>query len=75
MSGVNNFLNTPGAPAAPPPPPVEKQRDGTPMVDRGQKPTRAPLQTRSASPANYATSGIERAMGSQADRMHPSKRR
>ena len=34
------------------------------------KPTKAPLQTRSASPAAYATSGIEQAMGALADKLH-----
>lgn len=34
------------------------------------KPTKAPLQSRSASPAAYATSGIEQAMGALADKLH-----
>lgn len=35
----------------------------------------AGLQTRSASPSNYNTSGMERGMGALADKMHPVKRR
>jgi hypothetical protein len=33
-------------------------------------PTRAPLAPRSASPAEYATSGMERALGQLADKTH-----
>lgn len=38
-------------------------------------PTRAPLASRSASPAGYNTSGMERAMGAHADKMHPLGKR
>jgi hypothetical protein len=34
------------------------------------KPTKAPLQRREASPAKYATSGMERALGELADKTH-----
>ncbi len=37
-------------------------------------PTRGPIAARSASPAAYATSGIERAMGAHADKMHPTSK-
>lgn len=39
------------------------------------KPTKAPLQSRSASPARFNTSGMENAMGSLADKTHPPRRR
>lgn len=38
-------------------------------------PTKAPLAPRSSSPAAYATSGMERALGSLADRVHKPKPR
>ena len=38
-------------------------------------PTKGPLAARSASPAAYATSGIERAMGDHADKVHPVSKR
>jgi len=38
-------------------------------------PTRSPLQTRSASPAQYATSGMEKALGEHADKLHPPRKR
>lgn len=34
------------------------------------KPTKAPLQSRSAAPANYNTSGIEQSMDALADKLH-----
>lgn len=49
--------------------PGETQRPG----GNNPKPTRAPLHDRSASPANYASSGMESAMGAHADKMHPPK--
>lgn len=39
------------------------------------RPTRAPLQSRSASPAAYNTSGMESAMGAAADKLHPVRQR
>lgn len=36
-------------------------------------PTRVPLAPRSASPDAYTTSGLERAMGEHANRVHPLK--
>ena len=36
-------------------------------------PTNAGLQTRRASPAKYMTSGIEKAMGAMANKLHPVK--
>lgn len=38
------------------------------------KPTRKPLAEREASPARYATSGMEQAMGEQADKLHKRRR-
>lgn len=35
------------------------------------RPTRGPLQDRRATPAGSETSGIERAMGAHADKVHP----
>lgn len=69
---MNNFLNSPGAPAVPPP--VNTQIDGTP-TNMGEKPTKARLQPRSASPDSNNTSGMERAMAAHADKLHPPKRR
>lgn len=37
---------------------------------RNPRPTNAPLKTQSASPAAYATSGVERALGQLADKIH-----
>ena len=37
------------------------------------RPTRAPLQARPASPGQYASSGMEQAMGALADKLHPTK--
>lgn len=34
------------------------------------RPTNAPLKTQTATPAEYNTSGIERALGAHADRVH-----
>lgn len=67
---MNNFLNAPAAPAAPAP--VNQQIDGTP-TNMGTKPTKASLNDRSASPASPGRSGIETAMGAQADKLHPPK--
>jgi hypothetical protein len=39
------------------------------------KPTKQPLQTRSASPTRYNTSGMESALGALADKTHPPKLR
>lgn len=39
------------------------------------KPTRGALADRSASPGGYNTSGIERAMGAAADKLHPVGKR
>lgn len=38
-------------------------------------PTKGPLASRSASPKQYATSGMEKALGAHADKVHPPKRR
>lgn len=38
-------------------------------------PTRRSIADRSASPDNYVTSGMERAMHQQANKVHPIKRR
>lgn len=38
-------------------------------------PTKGPLQSRSASPPNTNTSGMERAMGAHADKLHPVGKR
>lgn len=63
-----------GAPDAAPiikrPAPVNQDTSGD-----NPKPTKGPLQSRPASPNGYATSGMERAMGAQADKMHPPKLR
>lgn len=69
---MNNFLNSPAA--APAPKPVNTQIDGTP-TNMGEKPTKARLETRSASPAGNNTSGMERALAAQADKLHPPRRR
>jgi hypothetical protein len=50
------------------------QVDGN-VIAQQPAPTKAPLQPRSASPANMNTSGIEAAMGAHADKVHPVKRR
>lgn len=39
------------------------------------KPTKQPLETRSASPARFNTSGMEDALGKLADEKHPPRRR
>lgn len=66
---MNNFLN---APAGAAPAPVNTQIDGTP-TNPGTKPTKASLNDRSASPSLPGRSGIEAAMGAQADQLHPPK--
>lgn len=58
-----------GADRAQPQTNVRRQLDGTPINQR-PAPTKAPLAPRYASPANYNTSGIERAMGEHADKVH-----
>jgi hypothetical protein len=66
---MTNFLKqAPAAPAGP------VQQDGN-IVPQQPAPTKAPLRPRSASPAELNTSGIERAMGQHADRVHPVKHR
>lgn len=68
-----NFLGStatsaPSAPAAPAPAgPV--QQDGN-VIAQMAKPTKAPPQDRRASPPELNTSGIERAMGQHADKLH-----
>jgi hypothetical protein len=69
---MNNFLNGPAVPAPQPAGPV--QIDGN-IVPQQARPTRAPLQARSASPPQHNTSGIERAMAAEADRLHPPRKR
>lgn len=61
-------------PAAQGPAAGQVQLDGT-KTTQFSKPTNRPLQPRSASPANYNTSGLEAAMGAHANKMHPPKRR
>lgn len=39
------------------------------------QPTKAPFETRHSSPREYATSGMEKALGQHADKVHPQKRR
>jgi hypothetical protein len=39
------------------------------------RPTKQPLETRSASPARFNTSGMESAMAALADKTHPPRRR
>lgn len=69
---MSNFLKS-STPAAPQPAgPV--QQDGN-VIAQTAAPTKAPLQSRSASPAHMNTSGLERAMGAHADKVHPVKRR
>ena len=48
-----------------------------PIVQNGAhaKPTRGPLQDRSASPEKYNTSGMEAAMGQLADKEHQRVKR
>lgn len=65
---MNNFLSTPAAA----PPPVNQQADGT-QTNMGTKPTKASLNDRTASPNMAGRSGIEAAMGAQADKLHPPK--
>lgn len=58
-------------------------RERTPGQDNAEQaqagvnpaPTKAPLAPRSASPAAYATSGMESALGALADKTHPPKKR
>lgn len=52
-----------------------QQIDGLPGINPGMKPTKGGIQGRSASPANYNTSGMESALGAMADKLHPPKRR
>jgi hypothetical protein len=80
MKPFENPLATPTAGQAPAPPAsTAKMRPA--QIDGNQttappKPTRGPLADRSASPGNYNTSGMERAMGALADQLHkPSQRR
>lgn len=69
---MNNYLK-PTASAAPAPAgPV--QQDGN-VIAQTAAPTKAPLRTQQGSPASMNTSGIERAMGQHADKLHPVKRR
>ena len=77
---MSNFLKTamggkstvPSAMPAPKPlGPV--QQDGN-VIPQQAPPTRAPLRDKQASPAAHNTSGIERAMGAAADKLHPTKR-
>lgn len=72
---MNNFLSNP-ATTSPAMPQLTgpTQIDGT-ATNMGVKPTKAPLQTRSASPDRNNTSGMERAMAAEADRLHPPKHR
>lgn len=53
----------------PPGNPAPMQRDGNQNV-MPNKASGAGLQTRSASPAAFASSGIERSMGAMADQIH-----
>lgn len=64
-------------PAAPPPQAQARHPEERANMPSGDntKPTRAPLQDRRASPASGNTSGLERAMGAAADKLHPTKRR
>jgi hypothetical protein len=76
MTEFTNPLSGPAqvSPAARSQVSAAKQQDGTP-ISTVAKATKAPLQTRSASPNNYNTSGMERAMAAEADRLHPPKLR
>lgn len=84
---TTNFLNKPAptkqhteqggntyrAPARTPAP--ERQiGDGLPLPNPGEKPTKGGLREQSGSPDKYMTSGIERAMGAQADQMHKRRK-
>lgn len=57
---------------------VSRQRapDADSLDQQGANPTptRAPLAPRSASPASYATSGMESALGGLADKLHKPRR-
>lgn len=46
------------------------ENNGVDPTNHNPKPTRAPLERREASPDKYATSGMERALGSLADKTH-----
>jgi hypothetical protein len=71
-----NFLGSTAtsAPAPAPGPAGPVQQDGN-VIAQQLAPTKAPLRTQSASPAHLNTSGLERAMGAHADKLHPTKRR
>jgi hypothetical protein len=67
MSRDNAFAGSAVRPAAP----QERQLgDNLPIINPGAKPTKGGIVQRPASPDAYMTSGIERAMGVQADQMH-----
>lgn len=71
-----NFLNDSEAPApkAEPKPKGMVQNDGN-ISAIPVKPTKVGTIQGSASPAKYATSGMERAMGELADKTHPKRSR
>lgn len=72
MKPLSNALSdVPGVPAAAA---TATQLDGNPIAQVA-KPTKAPLETRRASPNSMNTSGIEGAMALMADQMHPVRRK
>lgn len=62
-----------GAPATPAPGYSPSASDE--VQGHNPAPTRAPLASRSATPGGYNTSGMEKAMGTHADKVHPIGKR
>lgn len=73
----NVLADAAAAPAAPPANPQVRHPEEIAQQPNGDnpRPTKAPLASRSASPAGYATSGMEAAMGKHADKLHPVGKR
>ncbi len=66
---MSNYLD----PKKPETPSASRQIDGN-LTNLGAAPTRAPLKSRQASPSE-GRSGMERAMGALADKVHKRKGR
>lgn len=74
-----NFLDKPPPAAArdnrmPTQPVAQVQRDGNPSAQQ-IRPTKTGIVQRPSAPMNYNTSGMENAMGTMADKMHPRRKR
>lgn len=70
---MKNYMASAPKPAAPPPSGMVPT-SGADESGYNPKPTNAPLRIGRASPTSPQMSGMERAMGSAADKLHPVKR-